>query len=200
MWNVAESWQHRAACRGQDAAYFFAPNYFERRSEKNAREAVAKSFCARCPVRQECLEYALATREGHGIWGGLNEMERRRLLRERARRELTSAVRPAPAAPGGPPPLSSCPNRARMRPWTTRGSSTASPSWVSSCRRRRPPWPRTFPCACPHGLAFVAGQVPMIDGAAMFPGRLGDPGNRRRSRAGRGRRQARSVAGPLGLA
>ena len=39
---------------------FFAPNYFERREEKNAREAVAKSFCARCPVRDVCLEYALA--------------------------------------------------------------------------------------------------------------------------------------------
>ena len=91
MWNVAEDWQHEAACRGQDAVYFFAPNYFERRAEKNAREAVAKSFCARCPVREECLEYALATREGHGIWGGLNEMERRATAaRARPRRELTS--------------------------------------------------------------------------------------------------------------
>ena len=32
------------------------------------------------------------------------------------------------------------------------------------------------PVRVSHGLAFVAGQVPMIDGAAMFPGRLGDPG------------------------
>ena len=40
--------------------YFFAPSYFERRAEKNAREAVAKAICARCPVRDECLEYALA--------------------------------------------------------------------------------------------------------------------------------------------
>ncbi|HEY7763235.1 MAG TPA: WhiB family transcriptional regulator [Actinomycetota bacterium] len=85
MWNAAEDWQHEAACRGQDAVYFFAPSYFERREEKNAREAVAKSFCVRCPVRVECLEYALSTREAHGIWGGLNEMERRRMLRERAR-------------------------------------------------------------------------------------------------------------------
>ncbi len=53
------AWQHFAACRGEDASYFFAPNYFEKRREKNAREAVAKAFCARCPVRDECLEYAL---------------------------------------------------------------------------------------------------------------------------------------------
>ena len=85
MWDPAEDWQHDAACRGQDAVFFFAPNYFERREEKNAREAVAKSYCARCPVRDVCLEYALVMREAHGIWGGLNEMERRRLLRERAR-------------------------------------------------------------------------------------------------------------------
>jgi WhiB family redox-sensing transcriptional regulator len=78
-------WQHIAACRGEDATYFFAPNYFERRAEKNAREAVAKAICVRCPVRAECLEYALAVRENHGIWGGLNEMERRALLRQRAR-------------------------------------------------------------------------------------------------------------------
>jgi len=34
-------------------------------------------------VRPECLEYALEVRETHGIWGGLNEMERRALLRAR---------------------------------------------------------------------------------------------------------------------
>ena len=78
-------WQHLAACRGEDSAYFYAPNYFEKRAEKNAREAVAKALCVRCPVREICLEYALEVRETHGIWGGLNEMERRAVLRERAR-------------------------------------------------------------------------------------------------------------------
>lgn len=79
------TWWDGAACRGQDASVFFAPSYFEKREEKLAREAIAKSICARCPVRLECLEYALATREPHGVWGGLNEMERRALLRRRAR-------------------------------------------------------------------------------------------------------------------
>ena len=55
------------------------------RSPKNAREAVAKALCVHCPVRVDCLEYALQSREGHGIWGGLNEMERRAVLRERIR-------------------------------------------------------------------------------------------------------------------
>ncbi len=81
-----QGWQFRAACRGEDAALFFAPNYFERKEEKDAREAKAKRICARCEVRVQCLEYALRTREPHGIWGGLNELERRHLLRSRARR------------------------------------------------------------------------------------------------------------------
>ena len=80
-----EYWWGYAACRGQDATYFFAPSYFEKRAEKTAREAVAKAICSRCSVREECLGYALRRREPHGVWGGLNEMERRALLRQRDR-------------------------------------------------------------------------------------------------------------------
>ena len=39
----------------------------------------AKEFCRVCPVRKECLAYALATNEQYGIWGGLTLVERRRL-------------------------------------------------------------------------------------------------------------------------
>ena len=80
----ARGWQFDAACRGEDSTLFFAPNYFEKREEKEAREARAKAICARCPVRDPCLAYALRIREPHGIWGGLNELERRQLLRQRA--------------------------------------------------------------------------------------------------------------------
>ena len=77
-------WQFDAACRGEDATLVFAPNYFEKRYEKDGREAKAKAICARCPVRADCLEYSLKVRETHGIWGGLNEVERRHVLRQRA--------------------------------------------------------------------------------------------------------------------
>lgn len=77
------SWQEDAACHGADTTLFFAPNYFERREEKEAREAQAKRICAGCSVREPCLAYALSTRDPHGVWGGLNEAERRRLLRAR---------------------------------------------------------------------------------------------------------------------
>jgi WhiB family redox-sensing transcriptional regulator len=81
--DLTRGWQHLGACRGADQSLFFAPNYFEKRHEKLAREAKAKAYCARCVVRERCLEYALAIREPHGVWGGLNELERRVLLRER---------------------------------------------------------------------------------------------------------------------
>ena len=79
-------WQFRAACRGEDAAMFFAPNYFEKRHEKDAREERARrQYCNKCEVREQCLEYALRIREPHGMWGGLNEAQRRAVLRDRDR-------------------------------------------------------------------------------------------------------------------
>jgi WhiB family redox-sensing transcriptional regulator len=75
-----EAWQVKAACRGPYASVFFPPSHFERKDEKLAREARAKAICAGCHVRKECLDYALRIREPHGIWGGLNEAERRALL------------------------------------------------------------------------------------------------------------------------
>ena len=81
---VEQSWQIRAACRGPQAAVFFPPAAFERKDEKLAREARAKEICRTCPVRQPCLDYAVEIREPHGIWGGLNELERKAVLARRA--------------------------------------------------------------------------------------------------------------------
>ena len=50
-----------------DTAVFFPT------SEAHADEA--KAICATCPVREECLEYALETRPGDGVWGGLTSIE-----------------------------------------------------------------------------------------------------------------------------
>ena len=59
---------------------FFPPAVGERREERDARESKAKSICAECVVRSECLDFALRVHEPHGIWGGLTEAERRRLV------------------------------------------------------------------------------------------------------------------------
>ncbi len=75
-----ETWQHRGACRGPQSVVFFPPSHFERKVERAAREARAKEICADCSVVRECLDYALSIKEPHGIWGGLNEAERRALV------------------------------------------------------------------------------------------------------------------------
>ena len=76
-------WQMKAACRGPQSAIFFPPSHFERKEDKEARERRAKSICSECPVQHPCLEYALSIREPHGIWGGLNELERKQLIASR---------------------------------------------------------------------------------------------------------------------
>jgi WhiB family redox-sensing transcriptional regulator len=71
-----------AACKGADLALFFGPDS-EFVTARQQREAKAKAICARCPVKAECLEYALDARETFGVWGGTTEDERRALLRRR---------------------------------------------------------------------------------------------------------------------
>jgi hypothetical protein len=74
-------WFERAACRGyadehggpaRDAVFFSARG-------QSTKPAVA--ICADCPVRQDCLDHALAANVKHGIWGGLSTRERKRLRR-----------------------------------------------------------------------------------------------------------------------
>jgi WhiB family redox-sensing transcriptional regulator len=66
-------WQDRARCRDYDPEVFFP--------EKGGSSREAKRICAECPVRIECLNYALRRDERYGVWGGMSERERRRLKR-----------------------------------------------------------------------------------------------------------------------
>lgn len=75
-----ELWQAKAACRGPQSSIFFPPSNFERKDDRVEREERAKAICAGCSVRRPCLDYAIRIREPHGIWGGLNEIERKSLL------------------------------------------------------------------------------------------------------------------------
>ena len=73
----ATTWRKQAACRGLDVEAFYPV------SEDEADAAEAKAICDVCPVRQACLEHALAHREREGVWGGTTERERRRIVRQR---------------------------------------------------------------------------------------------------------------------
>lgn len=83
-WDLDIAWQFEARCRGSDANLFFSPTHLETKEERHQREALAKTICAECKVRRACLAFALETREPHGIWGGLNELERRHALARKA--------------------------------------------------------------------------------------------------------------------
>ncbi len=71
----AEAWRLDALCAETDPEAFFP--------EKGGSTREAKRVCAGCPVRLQCLEYALDNDERFGIWGGLSERERRRLRLQR---------------------------------------------------------------------------------------------------------------------
>lgn len=43
-------------------------------------EEARKAFCEVCPVRRDCLLFALLANERHGVWGGLSHIERARAL------------------------------------------------------------------------------------------------------------------------
>ncbi|MEU6642520.1 WhiB family transcriptional regulator [Saccharomonospora sp. NPDC046836] len=73
-------WRHRAACRDEDPELFFPVTDLGPGAQQTAR---AKAVCARCPVREQCLRYALDNGLDHGIFGGMTERERRELVRRR---------------------------------------------------------------------------------------------------------------------
>lgn len=75
-------WRRDAACRDEDPELFF-PVGTTGSAVTQAKEA--KRICTRCQVREECLEFALSTRQDAGIWGGLTEDERKSLRRRRGR-------------------------------------------------------------------------------------------------------------------
>ncbi|SRR5258708_4968083 len=70
-------WRSRGACVSADPELFFPMSSVGPSVEQLNR---AKMVCARCPVRAESLELALATGQVHGVWGCTSEEERRRLL------------------------------------------------------------------------------------------------------------------------
>ena len=82
-------WQYDAACRNEDPEAFFHPDG-ERGQARARREAYAKSVCATCPVIAQCAAHALSVREPYGIWGGMSEDDRERILANRKTKRLTA--------------------------------------------------------------------------------------------------------------
>ncbi len=85
-------WVHRARCKDEDPELFFPVGTTGLAA---SQITAAKAICMQCEVRAQCLEWAMATAQDAGVWGGLSEEERRAL--RRARRRAEAARLPVPA-------------------------------------------------------------------------------------------------------
>jgi WhiB family redox-sensing transcriptional regulator len=85
------AWRTQAACRNSKPELFFPVG-----STGVAVEEInsAKQVCHACPVREQCLQFALLTNQESGIWGGTSEDERRRLRKRWLAHRRQSLVMP----------------------------------------------------------------------------------------------------------
>jgi len=75
------TWRNEALCRDTDPELFFPVG---NTGDAIGQIELARTVCNDCQVRTQCLEFALATNQDCGVWGGTSEDERRRIRRERA--------------------------------------------------------------------------------------------------------------------
>jgi WhiB family transcriptional regulator, redox-sensing transcriptional regulator len=71
-----EEWRDRAACAGIGGDLFFP--------EHNSGNGGPFKVCGGCPVRVECLTFAVETGQRDGVWGGIPQAELRRLVKKRS--------------------------------------------------------------------------------------------------------------------
>lgn len=75
-------WRHLSACAAEDPDLFFP---LGGSPEAASQAEQAKAVCRRCPVMEECLAWAVETRQAAGVWGGMTENERRNMQRRQVK-------------------------------------------------------------------------------------------------------------------
>lgn len=88
---LLKGWRAKAACLDEDPELFFPVGATGPALDQIAR---AKGVCAGCEVLADCLNWALATNQEAGVWGGRTEDERRALRRRRTLRHRHGGKRP----------------------------------------------------------------------------------------------------------
>lgn len=78
-----EKWTEQARCREVDSELFFP--------DRGSSTRQAKSVCANCEVKAECLAYAMLHRIGPGVWGGTSDFDRRKMFKKSAAVEPDAA-------------------------------------------------------------------------------------------------------------
>ncbi|MFJ1799026.1 WhiB family transcriptional regulator [Streptomyces sp. NPDC088180] len=82
---VNTNWRTHAACRDDEPDLFFP---IGTSGPAIAQAEEAKAVCRRCPVMEACLDWALESGQDHGVWGGADETDRRRIQRRATRLRL----------------------------------------------------------------------------------------------------------------
>lgn len=82
---VNTNWRIAAVCRDEDPDLFFP---IGTTGPAIAQAEEAKALCRTCPVMEACLDWALESGQDHGVWGGTDEEDRRRIQRRATRRRL----------------------------------------------------------------------------------------------------------------
>ena len=85
----ADDWRDRASCRDTDPDLFFPVGTTGPALDQIA---AAKAVCNACDAQDQCLEFALATNQEAGVWGGTSEEERRKLRKAWLARRRRSAA------------------------------------------------------------------------------------------------------------
>lgn len=86
-----QTWRKDAACRDEEIGIFF-PSFGQ--SLKKAKE-----ICNACPVREQCLRYALYTDEEFGVWGGMSPIQRERIAGNYTKEEIRNYLMDPPNFP-----------------------------------------------------------------------------------------------------
>ncbi len=85
---TVSDWRNRAVCRDVDPELFFPVG---ETGPSAVQIKAAQKVCQSCPVRTQCLNFALDSPEKDGVWGGISAEERRRMRRRRSRPAATDA-------------------------------------------------------------------------------------------------------------
>src|SRR3954463_12173687 len=89
-------WRHRAVCRDEDPELFFP---IGTSGPALLQVEQAKAVCRRCSATDECLQWALESGQGAGVWGGMSEEERRAVKRRGGIRVRASLLVVLPHCP-----------------------------------------------------------------------------------------------------
>lgn len=83
--DTSAKWIERAECRGKGVDLFFV--------ERGYTPYEALEMCRVCPVKRECLDYAVKNGLSYGVWGGVAPRGRRRYAKPHHDRYLSSTAR-----------------------------------------------------------------------------------------------------------